>query len=182
MIMITGWASLLLHQHPTHHLKDLSVSLKTTTEHRLHSRRPGYHLRNQAYQHGWRRIQEEEEEEEVLLKVKRKEIVYLRGEICNEICHDIAMLIPSLICVWHTPLSTSHTWECCMMWLECHSYCTLSNFKIRCDVTCDRLHTSLHVSIKWTYFAAILYTAHSFMVTCLKYAMTSCLISKLDRV
>ena len=58
-----------------------------------------------------------------------------------------------------------------------HLY-TLSNFEIKCDVTHGRLRASLHVtltvySLLWFHTRVI---HRHFMVTCLKYAMTSCLI------
>ena len=72
---------------------------------------------------------------------------------------------------------------CLFTWLV-HS--TLSNFNIRCDVTSRRLCTSLHVTIKRACFAVIPYTIHTFYGNspeiCNLLEVTSCLISKLDRV
>ncbi len=60
-------------------------------------------------------------------------------------------------------------------------YYTLSNFEIRRDVI-RRLRASLQVTLKRACFAAIPKLLACFMVNRLKYAMTSRLISKLDRV
>ncbi len=62
----------------------------------------------------------------------------------------------------------------------------LSNFGIRHDVTSSRLHTSLRVTIKRACFAAISYITCTFhgisTEICKLPEVTSCLISKLDRV
>ncbi len=58
---------------------------------------------------------------------------------------------------------------------------TLSNFEIRRDVICGSLRASWQVTIKHACFAVISH-AHFNMVTRLKHAMTSHIISKLDRV
>ena len=55
---------------------------------------------------------------------------------------------------------------------ERHTH-SLSNFEIRRDVTCGRLHASLQITLKCVSFAANPYTTHAF---------TSHLISKLDRI
>ncbi len=55
-------------------------------------------------------------------------------------------------------------------WLKNITY-SLYSFEIRCDVTSSRLRTSLRVTIKRTYFAAIPYTTWAFTVPRLKYAI-----------
>ena len=57
----------------------------------------------------------------------------------------------------------------------------LSNFEIRCDVTCGRLYASMQVTLKHMFYYDSTYYAH-FMVTRLKYTMTSPLVLKLDKV
>ena len=59
---------------------------------------------------------------------------------------------------------------------------TQSDFEIRRDVTRGRLHASLPVTLKCSVVPWFHVLPAWLMVTCLKYAMTSHLISKLDRV
>ncbi len=78
-----------------------------------------------------------------------------------------------------------------LAWYTCNTYdkvlnkvnrTGVSNFKIRRDVTCNRLHALLRVTLTCACFAVIPYIHARFMATHLKYAMTSGLLSKSDKV